>query len=577
MKYVAHLVRADVRRFRLLLAMWVLIQIGDAVFRGVRPALAVDPRVAVPIELLATVLFVLRWLGTIVIVPLVVQTHPLVGSDAFWLTRPIPWRALFTSKLLLLGVTLVAVPMVCQGLLMLAFRVRLADAFWVVLQTAVLQSLLVVSLMTLSVTTSNLARFALALGSVLVGVALLLNFLLAVMIRNLPDAPDVSAVTPRTTQSPAPIVTLLLLLSTAAIALLIVQYHTRSRWRSVGAGLTGLAVVVVTALLSPRQPQPLPVPGWSADASALQLIAQSPQGEFRLWDEPSHWGRSAGWRIGGIRARMSGVEKSWITTVRLADSSIAFDDGTRLSTAGNGYHSTIPFQFVEDLPILVAMRQVLAVDRLVGSAHGRYSRGAVPVTGLDGIIVTQDAFDTHSGRTGTYRGQFVVDLDQVQIAAVLPLDVRAEFQDRGFRVVIDQVIPQGRTASIKVRQFTTTSIFDGEAVPVLSFYLRNRGRAEAVAGSKRPSLLAHSTGFGLPLLVGVSYGSGGPGTGFDATADIIQFPEVPPTDKPAVDLNAAWLADAEFVIVRTVPGGSVSRTLEIPGFQIVKASVESGQ
>ncbi len=39
MKLVAHLVRADVRRFRLLLAGWVLMEVLHTVFTGVQPVL----------------------------------------------------------------------------------------------------------------------------------------------------------------------------------------------------------------------------------------------------------------------------------------------------------------------------------------------------------------------------------------------------------------------------------------------------------------------------------------------------------------------------------------------------------
>ena len=43
MKLVAHLVRADVRRFRLLLAAWVLMEVLNTVFTAVQPALAGRP------------------------------------------------------------------------------------------------------------------------------------------------------------------------------------------------------------------------------------------------------------------------------------------------------------------------------------------------------------------------------------------------------------------------------------------------------------------------------------------------------------------------------------------------------
>src|SRR5688572_13798244 len=203
MKLVGHLVRADLRRFRLLLAGWVLIEVLDTIFTGVQPFLTGDPRTSTAIGLLAMVLFFTRWLGMIVIVPLVVQTHPLVGSDAFWMTRPIPWRALFASKVVLLGATLVAVPALCELVLMLASRVPAAEVPYVTLQTVLFQSLWLFVVMALSTTTRNLSRFALAAGSVLVAFVLLINVVIAVLIRNLPGGPELTVMTSRSVPSPA--------------------------------------------------------------------------------------------------------------------------------------------------------------------------------------------------------------------------------------------------------------------------------------------------------------------------------------------------------------------------------------
>jgi len=168
MTLVAHLVRADVRRFRLLLAAWVLVEIADTVFTGVQPLLTGDSRASMTIGLLAMVLFFTRWLGMIVIVALVVQTHPLVGSDAFWMTRPIPPRALFASKVLSLATTFLAVPALCVVVLMAAFRVPVEQIVLVAIQTILFQSLWVAIVMALSAMTRNLARFVLVAGALLV-------------------------------------------------------------------------------------------------------------------------------------------------------------------------------------------------------------------------------------------------------------------------------------------------------------------------------------------------------------------------------------------------------------------------
>ena len=164
MKHLLHLVRADVRRFRILLALWVLVVIAETVFRAVHPTLADEPQLSMMFNLLATVLFTTRWLAMVLIVALVVQTHPLVGSDAFWMTRPISWRVLLTSKLVLLVTTLVAVPTVAELALMVASQVPIAEALPIVLQLILFQCLWLFIFMALSSVTRNLARLAVVAG-----------------------------------------------------------------------------------------------------------------------------------------------------------------------------------------------------------------------------------------------------------------------------------------------------------------------------------------------------------------------------------------------------------------------------
>jgi hypothetical protein len=562
MKLLVHLVRADVRRFSLLLALWVLIEILSTIFTGVRPVLADDRRMLTAAEILGTVLFMTRWLGMFVIVPLVVQTHPLVGSDAFWMTRPIPPPALLASKVLLIGTTFIAVPALCAVVLTAVCRLPMAEVVLVGLQTILVQTLWLAIVMALSALTRNLARFALVAGGVLVSLVLLFSIMIAVAMRNIPDGPQLSDVTGRPASSATAGVVLLLLLITAVVVPLVVQYRTRSTRVSVGTGVAGVAVVIVVALMWPSHPRSVPVPEWANRESAVHLVAESPKGEFTSLGDWSPWSRSEGWQFGRARLRLRGVEEGWLAAVRLADGTVKFDDGVTLATAGNGYPSTIPFESADEPPIEIVMRQMLGVGRLRIGQTSRLPE-AVPA-----IVVSQADFKKYSGATGTYRGRFLVDLDRLEIAATLPLRAGAEYHDRRRRITIDQVIPLTEAASIRVRQFIASTMFHSDSLPPLSFYLRNRAAGEAVAGPAHQGMFAVSSGGGLPVLYGVSSFAAGPGSnGFSATGDYIRFPDYDPAED-AVAITPDWLSQAELVIVRTVPAGSVTRTVEIPGFEI---------
>ena len=181
--------------------------------------------------------------------------------------------------------------------------------------------------------------------------------------------------------------------------------------------------------------------------------------------------------------------------------------------------------------------------------------------------MSQTDFQKYSGRSGTYRGRFLLSLDHVDIAATLPLRAGAEFRERQRRIVVDQVIQQDQVVSLRVRRVTTASIFHSTTLPRLSFYLRNRDTAEAVAGSEN-EVIGVSASAGLAMLFGVSSHSSESGSGFDVTNDLIRFPDTYVVNPNAFDISAEWLSRAELLIVQTTAAGSVTRAVEIPRFEI---------
>jgi len=573
MKHLLHLVRADVRRFRVLLALWVLVVIVETVFRAVRPTFADEPQLSMMFNLLATVLFATRWLGMVLIVALVVQTHPLVGSDAFWMTRPISWRVLLASKMVFLITTLVAVPTVAELALMVGCRVPIAEALPIALQLILFQCLWLFIFMALSSVTRNLARLAVAAGSVLIGLILLLNVMIAVMMRRMDDGPRMVDVVPRTETSPVGFVVMLLLTIAATFMLVTVQYRTRSVRRSVLTGTAGICVALAAVLLWPSAGRLVPVPDWANRDSAVQLIAETPRGEFRLSHDGSPLRPGDGWQIGVARLTVRGVEEGWLTTVTLKDASITFD-GATVRTAGNGYSTQAVLMAGKDSlidgPHRPVERQVLGVSRLLESLPFPQAERGTPA-----IILADAEFRNRLGSQGTYRGSFQVDLDRLTVAATLPLQAGATSQSPKRRLIVDQVIAQNRAASIRLRHFISTSMFASELQPRLSFYLRNRSRSEAVAGSSHGGFGGVSAGIGL-MLIGIG-GWSSPteaGNGFSIISDVIRFPVAYggyATGPPPFEITPEWLSQAELVIVRTIPAGSVSRDVEITGFEIAEA------
>jgi hypothetical protein len=566
MTHLPHLIRADLRRFRVLLAVWVLVAIAETIFRGVRPVFGGDPRPDMAFELLATVFMAAWWLGMIVIGALVVQTHPLVGSDAFWMTRPIPWQSLLASKIVLLWTTFVAVPAICEVVLMLACNVPAREMLPVALQVLLFQTLWVSLLMAFSSLTRNLARLALVAGSLLVGLILLLNITIAVLMRNMDGGPQMADVSGRAASNPAGFVVMLLATIAAAFALLAVQYRTRSIRTSVAAGVVGVGAAFGAAVFWPSPMRPLPVPDWALRESAVQLTAESPRGEFSPFHEGYLSRPLEGWQIGSARARLRGIEPGWSGNARLRDASIQFNEGTKVTTAGNGYSATISLAAIDADPLHTVVRELLGVSRLLDMPSVPPREASLPA-----IIVTHAEYKRHLGARGTYRGTFVVDLDRAVVAATLPLQAGSVFHADRNRLIIDQIVPQAQAAMIRVRRFTSGSLFESGVPPRIALYLRNRHTSEAVVGSSHEGGRVGS--FAMPMLMGVS-GFSQPASGFSVRSEFIRFPAGYGwygQNEPTIEISPEWLSQAELVIVYTIPAGSVTRTLDITGFEIAPA------
>jgi hypothetical protein len=110
-------------------------------------------------------------------------------------------------------------------------------------------------------------------------------------------------------------------------------------------------------------------------------------------------------------------------------------------------------------------------------------------------------------------------------------------------------------------------MFDRRPAPRYSFFLRNRRTSQAVGGQVDPVWSRHH----LPNPWRLSAYSMLPSPfGFFARAQRIVFPSsaiaqltLPSAPPPGTWDDDLWLRDAELVIVRSTPAGSVVRSLEL--------------
>lgn len=551
-----------------MIGLWLAVSAASTAIEGVRPMFASDVFSMNAIGVAGELIWLAKLLFGFVLIPLVVQTHPLVGSDAFWMTRPIPPRALMASKLALLAAAIVVVAVACEMVLMIAYKVPPQRMAAVALQTILWQALYVTVVMALAALTRNLARFALLCGGLLLALAVTVMITAAIAVARMDDYAAVGMVAVQVGPDATAGIVFFIVVLASGLALLTVQYATRSTRRSALVGVAGLVAAWTLPsmwrwpLLEPR----LVVPDWAAKESSLRLSADPDSVEFGMEDLWTT--RKPTWRIGRSQLRVEGIEPGWLPSVRVTGAVLDFPPDVHLSSNGFGYAVRVPIGSENSPPLRGVVRAALGVERLAIQDSAEPERVVV-------VAIRDADFSRYAPATGHYRGQAAVELTREQVAATLPLRAGATFQEDAYRVVIDEVRLASRSLSVRARISDARTAFDRRPTPRYAFYLRNEQRGEAVGSSIVP-MQSHGLLTGLlPGGHGYGFEPASGSSGFAMGAQFLRFPPgYAPTDKERLDIDDGWIAGAEIVIVRETAEGSVSRPLEIRDFPL---RVKAGQ
>lgn len=556
MKLLAHLVRFDLRRFRWVILLWCLLVAADIVVTGVRPALIGDIFRYENVGMVGGLLWAAIEIGMAVIVPLVVQAHPVVGSDAFWMTRPVPPRTLFAAKVLLLGVLTVLVPAVARLALMLLSRVPLGESLFVALDILIGRGAWLAVLLAGAVVTLNLPRFAVLWGSIFLSLVLIVTVMIMGASGDLfAERFAAASGTPVVPPNPDPTtgVVWLLCVMIAGFGLGAIQYRTRLRRVSVPAGVG--ALVLLTMAVSywpfPLLSVPSAVPAWAMDPSTLQLRSLSATLEMTV-----EHGMTGGWTVpssGRTRLSVSGLQPGWMPRLELLGASLTTDRGTELANRVRGYQSTPEFQGSSDHPFRVVARQVLGVNRVLVSTPPDpelTTLMAVPAKEIEPLLPAQ----------ARYRGDFALHLVHWELVAALPLRPGVEFRDAAYRLALERVSRgPGERLTVHARESNATSSFDRKPAVTFGFYVRSAAHSSAMAGEASEPHQSRAVFSMFPFFVG---GRSAP-EGFSTRGAVITFPVFHNPQEEKFEWEPAWYDDAELVIVRMTDTGAVARTLDL--------------
>jgi biopolymer transport protein ExbD len=527
---VFHFLKKDVRHNAWLLALWFLLFVID----GIAVLSARPPDINLPNLGLSPVLFlILKFLVLAVLVSQLIQKDAVVGSTAFWLTRPITRGTLLLAKLVGLGL-IVLIPLLVESAVLVMFGVSRGELGWAALEILMHQLFFVVPIALLAALTPNFARFVAVTVTLAVG-------LIVISLRFAPfAAPAMTGIELENTKD---LVETALLIVGGGL-LLTHQYLTRQSRRSITLAICLVGAYILVALfwsmnLMPDVPLRSPLAVFDPAKATVRISAGS------LNNSPySFPSGSVGKNIGGYCA-FSGIPPEFLVQVRSIVPRLSTPDGMKIATLGAV--RTVPaYQF--DPPATSAISAAL---------------GGIPVYSFTGSAAgTTFATIDHATflRYKDFPVKLVDDIDLVvsryELAAEMPLVVDSRYDKGGVHLRINGLVPSDDGVTIVIIESSVNLRF-GETVHVSKqltdprqkgdpiYLLVNRGRKEAALASAAGSSSARSTVFD-GLIVQQS----------------VQLPFTNKDNPRSPTIDRQWLAGAALVRLERIPVAEFSRAAE---------------
>jgi hypothetical protein len=552
MRLLRHLIATDLRRFRWVLAAWIAV-VGAAVLANAVPSPGdYEPTGVSPIAIARSLLAFTQTILLLLIVPLVMHAHPAVGTNAFWMTRPLPVPTLVGSKFVLL-LCVVMAPVTAAAAAMAGYDVAPRHIVLISVAAAIIYASVVLALMVLASWTPDLWRFALVNVGILAAIGGALTVTLMVAVRRMNETPTADLGGGSLNGG-----VLLTLYAATGLAVLVVQYRTRLRLRSVPLAIAGLLIAVVAAGNWPAE-QPRPEsPDW-VDAS-LEVVPDIAsielQNGFSFGEQPQ-------WRMVNAHLGLRGIPPGWSGSVTLADAALnlggtvltrTWSHSVAINTVvqGSGWISLAPDGSPQQM-----LRSLLDVGRILYP-----ETEAPPKTTV--FAVRNQEFSQHAPAVGHYSGRFWIVFARHDVEAVLPLQQGAVHRGDWYRFVLDGFEGGWRGITVLLRQ--SLAISGPEPPARFSFFVRNRERREAVEASTQ--YVQNDVLF--QRVFPFSGFASTPSGGFGVYRLRVSIPPPYRLDRAAAEptIDDEWLRGSELVILRSSPGGAVQRTVEIAEFPL---------
>jgi hypothetical protein len=425
-----HILKKDLRLLRWVLPVWLAFSLFDTINRVVSPGLiAEDHRWLVTLPMWIFLIVIAYILQLLLLIGNHIQAERLVGTTAFWLTRPIPRGTLLLSKLLGLTLFILLPTLALETVLMLMYHVPAPTILAAWLQQAGAMGLFVLAVTFAATLTSTPTRMLILIVCTLVG----LYIVFMVMVSISMSRSNVSTTLTMNSGSfephagasdPTAFVVFLIALGLALLVAIVYHYLRRRAAIAVAVLVAGLAATwLITTLVDDAQVSlfgglpTLASEPWARDPSITKLRLRPGKrmgGDQRFSTSGHLTERMMTWVAAPVV--LDGLPANYTADVFTLSAQVRFPDGHIVQS-----ERATSQQTAEPIPV---------------------AGGVTPSTPWKPeiwptlLMVPADAAKRDGDSPGVYTGTFIYYLRRHDPLAMMPLAAGAGYQDgaRSLRV-----------------------------------------------------------------------------------------------------------------------------------------------
>jgi len=552
MNLITHLLRKDIRRSRGLLIAWLLLLIlhGVLVSSRVNPG---DQLKQAVFAMISGAVPLFKALLLVVIVPFVVQDEPLVGTIAFWLTRPISRGTLLLAKTLYAMAVLVLPALLVEMIVLAANGFTPHDLALAAPEILLGQIKLIVIVAVIAALTPTFGKYA------IVGASGLIAWWVAVLALQWarmylhPDRIFEQAMNGSLEKSTSVAVGLMAILVCAAVVAH--QYLSGRTFRSYIAGSAGVVAILAVQSLWRWDFLFLPVPRSNVPLFDVSAVVIALASDATARDVSEIRGQGPARKEIWASIESSGVPSMYSLRAKSIWPRLTRSNGSKLDVEST--HNTQLSMRLNQDALVAALGGTPIANPDTWSAKGAQN---TPLFVIDAATYGKD-YDQPLNLSA--------DIDFIGskylVTAEMPLAKGARSDQGSKHSVITEVLSQPDGVDVVLRERKPNLLFDranGSNAFMQEFIegyrhiyvLRNKKRNQAILQKHNNFSFPFDQMFGHSRLVN----------------DAVQVSFGPESNSKGLtpELTPEWLADAELIRLDLTPVFEFSKQLMVEGFKM---------